>query len=402
MVGFRAVTGLASTIRRHTPVRLAAVVAICLALGGLAVAAQPASAARQSPEAQKVIAATRAVMQEQHLQGAIVRVDRGRRTVVKAALGETMTGVPATTDMSFRMGSETIPYITTILLQLQQEGKLSLDDPLSKHLPNSGAPNADRVTLRMLGHAISGYPDWIQGNQAFVDLLLANPFRLWSEQELLDHAFAQPLICEPGACFHYAHTNFVLLGRVLSAVTGKPFATLVRERIFTPLRLRHTTITRTAKMTAPVLHAFGTDRGPYEDTSFWSPSWGLGNGQLMVSTIDDVTRSARGILGAELINRASERELVELPPVARAPIPGVGYGLGLVMAGEWRVQNPYVNNYAGVMAYLPAEKLSVAIVSTRAIGATFDGSNTSEVILRRIAEAITPDHPMPLGVPGAP
>jgi CubicO group peptidase (beta-lactamase class C family) len=402
MVGYRAVTGLAWTTRRHTQPRLVAGFVTCLVLAALAATAAPASAARQSAEAQKVIAATRAVMEEQHLKGAIVRVDRGRRNVVTAALGETMTGVPATKDMSFRMGSETIPYLTTILLQLQEEGKLSLDDPLSKHLPDSGAPNADRVTLRMLGHATSGYPDWIQGNPAFVDLLLADPFRLWSEQELLDHAFAQPLICEPGECFHYAHTNFLLLGRVVSRVTGKPFATLVRERIFKPLRLRHTTITRTAEMPAPVLHAYGTDRGPYEDTSFWSPSWGLGNGQLMVSTIDDVAKSARGVLGAKLITKASERELVQLPPVAKAPIPGVGFGLGLVVAGDWRVQNPYINNYAGVMAYLPAERLSVAIVSTRAIDATFDGSNTSEVILRRIAEALTPGHPMPLGVPGAP
>jgi CubicO group peptidase (beta-lactamase class C family) len=68
-------------------------------------------------------------------------------------------------------------------------------------------PNAGRVTLRMLGHSISGYPDWIQGNPAFVDLLSANPFRLWTDQELLAHAFAQPLICAPGACFHYAHTR---------------------------------------------------------------------------------------------------------------------------------------------------------------------------------------------------
>jgi CubicO group peptidase (beta-lactamase class C family) len=371
-----------------------AAVALTLAIGG--VVAQPAAAAPARGEASQILTIARQVMAEQHLAGMILRVDRDGRQVVKAALGESMTGVPATPNMHFRMGSETIPYITTIALQLQQEGRLDLDDPLSKYLPDSGVPNADRVTLRMMGHAISGYPDWIQGNQAFLDVLLANPFRLWNDQELLDAAFAQPLICDPGACFHYAHTNFLLLGQVLTKVTGKPFSTLVRERIFRPLKLRHTTITRTALIPEPALHAYGTDRGPYEDTSSWSPSWGLGKGQLMVSTIDDVQQSAKWILGAKLISKASERQFVERPPVIKAPIPGFSFGLGLLLLGDWRIQNPYVNNYGGVMAYLPQERLAISIVSTRGPAADFNGPNPSEVALARLADALAPGHPIQL------
>ncbi len=370
-----------------------ALVAVVCSTAFAALATTPAAAASRSAEARQVTDIARAVLREQHLAGMIVRVDRGKRNVVTAALGETMTGVPATPDMRFRIGSMSIPYLTTIVLQLQQEGKLDLDDTLAKHLPRTTAPNADRVTLRMLGHNISGYPDWIQGNQAFVDLLLANPFRLWTEQELLAHAFAQPTICEPGACFHYAHTNFVLLGQVVTAVTGKPFAKVVRQRIFRPLRLRHTTIARTAKMPAPVLHAYGTDRGPYEDTTSWSPSWGLGNGQLMVSTIADVATSARRVLGADLISRASERELVARPPVIQPPVPGLSFGFGVVLAGDWRVQNPYINNYGGVMAYLPQRKLAVSVVATKGMAADFDGSNPSQTVFARIAEALAPEHP---------
>jgi CubicO group peptidase (beta-lactamase class C family) len=365
-----------------------------LSIGGIAVS--PASAAPPSAEARQVLTIARQAMADQHLAGMILRVDRNGRPVVKAALGESMTGVPATPNMRFRMGSETIPYLTTIALQLQQEGRLDLDDPLSKYLPDSGVPNADRVTLRMLGHAISGYPDWIQGNQAFVDVLLANPFRLWNDQELLDAAFAQPLICDPGACFHYAHTNFLLLGQVLTAVTGKPFSSLVRERIFRPLKLRHTTITRTALMPEPTLHAYGTDRGPYEDTTSWSPSWGLGRGQLMVSTIDDVQQSAKWILGAKLISRASERDFVERPPVIKTPIPGLSYGLGVLLSGDWRIQNPFVNNYGGVMAYLPQERLAISIVTTLGPGADFSGRNPSEAVLSRLADALAPGHPVQL------
>jgi CubicO group peptidase (beta-lactamase class C family) len=363
-----------------------------------AIHARPASAASTSTSAQarQIVSIAQGVMDEQHLAGMILRVDQGGHHVVTAALGESMTGVPTTTDMRFRIGSESIPYLTTILLQLQQEGRLSLSDPLSKYLPDSGVPNADHVTLYMLGHAISGYPDWIQGNPSFNDVLLANPFRLWNDSQLLSAAFAQPLICDPGTCFHYAHTNFLLLGQVLTAVTGKPFATLVRERIFKPLHLRHTTITRTALMPAPTLHAYGTDRGPYEDTTSWSPSWGLGVGQLMVSTIDDVARSAQDVLGGTLISPASRRAFTERPPVIKIPIPGLSYGLGVLLSGDWRIQNPFVNDYGGVMAYLPQGRLGISIVSTLGPSATFDGHNPSEAVLTRLAAALAPDHPVHL------
>jgi D-alanyl-D-alanine carboxypeptidase len=389
---------MSTAARRSTPAVLATRLLTAVALIAALAAVHPwtASAAPASPEARRIVAIAQGVMDDQHLAGMILRVDRGGKHVVTAALGTSMTGVPTTTDMRFRMGSETIPYLTTILLQLQQEGRLSLDDPLSKYLPDSGVPNADRVTLRMLGHSISGYPDWIQGNPSFNDLLLANPFRLWNDSELLSAAFAQPLICDPGACFRYAHTNFLLLGQVLTAVTGKPYAALVRERILRPLGLRHTKITRTALMPEPTLHAYGTDRGVYEDTTSWSPSWGLGVGQLMVSTIDDVATSARVVLGAKLISAASEQELVQRPAIVKTPFAGLSYGLGVLLSGDWRIQNPFVNNYAGVMAYLPQERLGISVVSTLGPTAVFDGHNPSEAVLTRLAAALSPTHPVVL------
>lgn len=367
------------------------IVAIALAVAGTS----PALAQRRT-ESRQVVRIVRQVMHERHLAAVIVRVDRGRRTVARAALGQSMTGVPARPDMRFRIGSMSIPYLTTVLLQLQETGRLSLDDTVSKWLPHAGYPNADRVTLRMLGHATSGYPDWIQGNPAFEKLQVAHPFRMWTQRQLLRHAFAQPPVCAPGACFHYAHTNFAVLGQVVSKVTGRSFAQLVRRRIFDPLGLRHTDIARTAAIPSPVLHAFGTDRGVYEDTTFWSPSWGLGRGQLMTADIDDVARSAAGVLSGRLLSRRARRELVaDYRTAGQQPPPGVHYGLGVVVAGAWRIQNPFVNNYAGVMAYLPAERLSVAIESTKGPRAQ-SGTNDSQTILQRIAARLSPGHPVNL------
>ena len=100
-------------------------------------------------------------MRENDLRATLVRIDLGDRTLSRTAAGESIAGEPANLRMHFRIGSVAIPYLITLLLQLQDDGKLSLDDRVSKWFP--ALPNADGVTLRMLANSTSGYPDWIQG-----------------------------------------------------------------------------------------------------------------------------------------------------------------------------------------------------------------------------------------------
>ena len=174
----------------RTRIGVGAALAVLLAIA----LAPPAAAQRRSREAEQIIRITRQVMRENHLMAAIVRVQRGRRPVVTAALGNTMTNVPATPDMSWRIGSIAIPFMTTVMLQLRDEGKLSLNDTVSKWYPRY--PNADKVTLKMLAHVTSGYPDFIQENPTFQAVLLSNPFRQFYQQELLRYAF-QPHTLPP-------------------------------------------------------------------------------------------------------------------------------------------------------------------------------------------------------------
>ena len=375
---------------RSTGTRIAAGATLAILLA--TALAQPAAAQRRSREAKEVIRITRQVMRENHMMAAIVRVQRGRRPVVTAALGNTMTDVPATTNMSWRIGSIAIPYMTTVMLQLRDQGKLSLNDTVSKWYPRY--PNADKVTLKMLAHATSGYPDFIQENPTFVEVLLSNPFRQFNQQELLRYAFAQPLICAPGQCFHYAHTNFIILGQILAKVTKQPVATFLRRRILRPLKLRHTASSQTAEMPPPVLHAFGWDRGIYEDTTGWSPSWSIGRGLIMYGNIRDVATSAEPILGGRLLSGSSRRQLVAPFPTPGQPKEPFYYASGLVVIGNWRIQNPYINDYGGVQAYLPSKRLTIAVVSTIGIGGNRTGQNISQVIFQQIANRLAPSDPV--------
>lgn len=335
----------------------------------------------------------------QDLRAALVRVDVGRRTLAAVASGESMAGVPASLRMHFRIGSIAIPYLVDLLLQLQDQGRLSLEDPVFKWLP--GLPNARRVTLRMLASATSGYPDWIQENPAFSTELFANPFRQWTTRELLDIALARPLICAPGTCFHYAHTNFNLLTEVIRKVTGRSVKTLLRRRILGPLGLRHTQISSLPRIPEPVLHAYTSDRGPYEDSTYWSPSWTIAEDMIMTGTIADSVKSAKAIGTGKLISHRAARERVapvtaRFPPFSRR----LYYGLGILVANGWQLQNPEMQGYTAISAYLPSRRIALALTTTKGKAAAATATNYSELLFSELTQYLTPGHAVV--IPGNP
>ena len=97
-------------------------------------------------------------MAESHLKAVIVRVTNGDKVVITKAFGKSMTGVPATKDMRFRNGAVAFAYVSTLLLQFVDEGKVELSDTIDRWLPD--LPNSDKVTLKMLANQTSGYPDF--------------------------------------------------------------------------------------------------------------------------------------------------------------------------------------------------------------------------------------------------
>ena len=265
--------------------------------------------------AANVIGITRAVLRAEGGRAAIVRVDVGNRTLLNRGFGSSIVGVPASPKMKFRPGSMAIPLLTSLALQLQDKGKLDLDDKLARWYPNF--PNADQVTLRQLASVTSGYPDYIQENPPFQALQLADPFRQWTDDEMLHYAFALPVVCPPGACFHYAHTNFLILARVVEKVTGQSLTTLMKKRFLGPLGLRDTKISKLPAIPAPALHAYTTARGVYEDSTTWSSSWGIGKGLVMTSTAADQIKVIRAIGRGKLFSRAAMRQFAA--PLSRGP-----------------------------------------------------------------------------------
>jgi D-alanyl-D-alanine carboxypeptidase len=326
-------------------------------------------------------------IEKDHLKAVIVSIKVGDTPVLTEAWGESMAGVPATTAMHFRNGAVAIAYLGTVLLQLQDKGQLNLDDKLSKWFPQY--PKADQVTLRMLINSTSGYGE-------YVDLkllpLYTDPFRQWSPEELIKLALDQPMKCDPGTCFAYSHANFVILGEVLAKVTGKPVEQLIKDGILAPLGLENTRSEGTPAIQEPVLHAFDSERGVYEDSTYWNPSWTLARGAIMTTDIGDLLASAVAIGSGSLLSPQS-RELQRAMP---DPLPSgfsddFYFALGVAVLKSWIVQTPSFAGYSAAMAYLPPRRIAIAVTATVGRDAP-DGPRPTDVLFAKFADYLAPDY----------
>ncbi|MFD0277889.1 serine hydrolase domain-containing protein [Kitasatospora sp. NPDC127111] len=339
------------------------------------------------------------------LKSVILRVTVDGRELITTALGESMTGVPAEPDMHFRNGNVAISYMGTALLRLVDEGTVSLDDTVGRWLPDLPHDLGDRITLRMLGASTSGLVDYVT-TPDFGPTVYADPFRQWTAEELVAISTGKDLWYDPGTNWSYSHANFVLLGAALERITGTRLDVLLRQRITGPLGLHETRNSFTPDIPTPVLHAFTADRGRYEESTFWNPSWTTAPGAVETTDICDLARGAVGIGSGELLSPSAYRELLDPGTVglghptdkcpARFCLPNTRathYGMGLLVLGDWVSQHPLFFGYSASQNYLPCEHLAIAVSTTDGPGAP--GGHTAHTIAQRIAAALAPDHPIP-------
>ncbi|RDH75916.1 class A beta-lactamase-related serine hydrolase [Mycolicibacterium moriokaense] len=401
--------------------RLLGLTCALMLLAGCAPTAPPdeSPAAGADPaKADAVMAIVRNTMAEAHLKAAIIRVTIDGKEIVTRAVGDSMTGVPATTDMHFRNGAVAISYVSTLLLILVDEKKVSLDDKLSKWLPE--VPNADRVTLGQLAQMTSGYVDYVIGNTEFTKAAYEDPFRQWEPDELLAFALSKPLLYEPGTNWNYAHTNYVLLGKALEKATGEDMPKLLADKVLRPLGLTNTANSFTPEIPAPVLHAFTSERREalqipagtpfYEESTYWNPSWTITHGAIQTTNIYDMEASATGLGSGKLLSPESYKKFTStslrgkttaLPGCTTCMEMGEGYtyGMGIVVSGHWLLQNPMFSGQAGAMAYLPAKKIGLAVAVTylpEAFDEHGDYPNEADILFRRIAAKLAPDDAPPM------
>jgi D-alanyl-D-alanine carboxypeptidase len=252
--------------------------------------------------------------------------------------------VPMTADVNHRVGSVTKTFTVTALIQLAEQGVLSLDDPIEKYVP--GMPNGE-ATLYELGAMRSGIPSYTY-NAEFEQKLFEDPNYVWTPEALVDIVRGAEPMFAPGTMTFYSNTNTVLLGMVIEQVTGKPIEDVLQEQIFEPLGLDGTIFPTDASLPEPHAHGYtlqGVDDGVPVETTDWNPSWGWTAGSV-ISDLDDLLTwsealaTGDGLLAPEWQQERIDSFDFDLPVYTgegtTAPqTPARAYGLGLGLALGW-------------------------------------------------------------------
>jgi D-alanyl-D-alanine carboxypeptidase len=333
-----------------------AVVAVVVAAAG----AQAASAA--PPSGKKITRTVRALMDRYPLRSTLFGVWVDGRRLAGGALGESQPGVRATTRDHFRIGNVTESFTATLLLRLVDQGRMRLEDPLSRWFPS--LPNAGQVTVGMLARSVSGYSDYVT-TPRFERAFNANPFRSWRPSELIRIAFTRPPLFAPGTSWAFSDTNFVLLGEVLRRVGGMPVERLLRRQILSRLGLRQTEMRFDSDIAVPVMHGYSKDRGRYEDSTHWSSSWDPYTGN-MISTLNDMGRWTRALGTGSLLSPQSHALQIGPQNVGLGPLTAsMYYAMGFGVINGWIAANPQLTGYNGVVSYLPAKRTAVVVFVTQ-------------------------------------
>ncbi|MFE7636794.1 serine hydrolase domain-containing protein [Kitasatospora sp. NPDC057518] len=316
----------------HGLVRIAAVV---LAGAGLVTGVAPSAGADPVRRVDRAAldAGLRAVVAPGGATAALGLVREDGRTLWKGAAGTAnlATGEPAAPRDRYRIGSSTKTFVATVVLQLVAEQRISLDDPVEKHLPGV-LRNGAAISIRQLLNHTGGLYNYTSDpafsyddDASFQTWLSTDRWKSRTMAELVAVAESHPPYFPPGQDWYYSNTDYILLGMLIERTTDRSWQQEVERRIIRPLGLHETTMPENDP-TVPGRHTrayASTPGGPVDITQF-NPTI-AGPSGAGISTTADLATFLSALLGGRLLGPAELAEMKHTTGLGR----GADYGLGL-------------------------------------------------------------------------
>ena len=304
--------------------------------------------------------------------------DDGRRWLGASGLRDVAAGDPMTTGTAFALASVSKTATAAVVLQLVEEGKLSLEEKVAPLLPAFDMNS--KITVRQLLDHTSGLPDFFLNARIDRQLRKAKN-AVWTAERTW--AYVPDKRPKPGKFWIYSNSNYLLLGELVEAVTGRPLAVEVRERLLDPLGLETawfqaeedplatgTLAYRLVAAPGGVLHPVPVARKS-DIMPFRSVVTAAGGAGSLAATAVDAARWMRAFAGGDVLTPAMQREM--LADVARTATlkSRIPYGLGiqsLPIAGRYALgHSGRFLGFRNVVRYLPAEGVTIAILTNQGV-----------------------------------
>ncbi|MEO6349523.1 MAG: serine hydrolase [Candidatus Limnocylindrales bacterium] len=302
------------------------------------------------------------------LSAAVIFPD-GSRWELARGFADIGREVETTRETTFVVGSITKTFVTAAVMQLVDEGGLSLDDPLSDYVADF--PNAENITIAELASHTSGLYDYFQHPE--YNLRVFNePDHEWRPREILSEFVLEPYFA-PGTGYHYSNTNFVLLGLVVQEAAGMPLPDVLRLRFFEPLGLDSTwsqaagppPTTGSLGYLVQQRGTVGLDDGTTYRPTFASATVAFGAGDI-VSTASDLADWAHALFGGEVVS-ADSLALMENYRYSADAQGTYGLGTRTRLIGQYRLfgHTGSLRGFDAAMWYVPEADLTIVVLTNR-------------------------------------
>lgn len=312
-----------------------------------------AQSSRTDPRSARLDEVARSYTPGNAFMGAVLVVD-GDSVLLDKGYGQADAewNIPDAPDVKFRLGSLTKQFTATLVLLLQQDGKLNIADPVSKYLPDT-PKSWEKITLaNLLGHT-SGIPNFTSDKDF-------GTWRMSSHTTAEELAFFRdkPLEFEPGSKFEYSNSNYEVLGAVIEKVSGKSYKEMLQERIFDPLGMKDTGLDSDELILPKRAQGYRlSEEGlVHARSESMSIPWAAGS---IYSTTGDLLKWEHGLFGLKVLNADSLKLMTT---------PGKGsYGLGVFLDEQDGVH--VVDHGGGIegfntsLMYVPERRIAIVVLS---------------------------------------
>ena len=309
--------------------------------------------------------------EKNNLTSAVVSIEDLETHQVQNYVSGTVTQngkTPVTPSTLYGVGSISKTFVSATLLQLQEEGKINLDDPIGAYFPQY--PRWKNISIRQLLNMTSGIYNFTKSPK-FAALEAQFAKQTIAPKQLIDIAYQEPDYFAPGKGWCYSNTDYYLAGLIIEKVTGQPLTQVYQQRFFSPLGLKHTFYSNTfysESVEKQMAHTYPNGKGTENaKTNFNAGFFGPAGGMVM-SSQDLLTWVNDLFTPGKVLKQVSIDEFeatIAIPPSPPKPA-GAGYGLGvynlnLASLGTIWWYTGVIDGYTSVFVLIPAEhKLIVA------------------------------------------